>query len=207
MGGKELNKFFEDYLKRSPLIINKRALQSDYTPDKLLHRDQQIHQLASILAPALREEKPSNIFLYGKTGTGKTAITRHVLSEMDEVIQNKKTKVISYYLNCKLKRVADTEYRILAQIARAFGAEVPATGLPTDEVYKIFIHTIEEKNKIIILVLDEIDQLVKRTGDEILYNLTRLNSELKGSQISIVGISNDLVFADNLDPRVRSSLS
>jgi len=48
---------------------------------------------------------------------------------------------------------------------------------------------------------------VQKTGDEILYNLTRINSELKNSQISIIGISNDLIFRDNLDPRVKSSLS
>ena len=56
-------------------------------------------------------------------------------------------------------------------------------------------------------MLDEIDQLMKKAGDDILYNLTRINSELKSSQISIVGISNDLIFVNNLDPRVKSSLS
>jgi archaeal cell division control protein 6 len=207
MGKKDLNKFFNEYLDRVPLIQNKKTLQSAYTPNKLLHRDLQIQQLASILAPALREEKPSNIFLYGKTGTGKTAITQHVLAEIDKVITKNKKNVTSYYLNCKLKRVADTEYRILAQLARSLGAEVPATGLPTDEVYKIFVNKLEDKNQVVLLVLDEIDQLVKKAGDEILYNLTRLNSELKKSQIAIIGISNDLTFADNLDPRVKSSLS
>ena len=39
------------------------------------------------------------------------------------------------------------------------------------------------------------------------YNLTRMNSELKHSTISIIGISNDLSFTNNLDPRVKSSLS
>lgn len=207
MGKNELNKFFNEYLDKDPLIISKNILQSEYTPDKLLHRDSQIQQLASILAPALREERPSNIFLYGKTGTGKTAITHHVLEEIGKVVKKKNSKVVSYYLNCKLKRVADTEYRLLAQLARGFGAQVPATGLPTDEVYKIFVNSIEDQKRVVILVLDEIDQLVKKAGDEILYNLTRLNNELVKSKISIVGISNDLVFADNLDPRVRSSLS
>jgi cell division control protein 6 len=37
--------------------------------------------------------------------------------------------------------------------------------------------------------------------------LTRLNSELSQSQLSVVGISNDLTFFDEIDPRVRSSLS
>ena len=36
---------------------------------------------------------------------------------------------------------------------------------------------------------------------------TRLNSELSKTQICVVGISNDLTFLENIDPRVRSSLS
>jgi cell division control protein 6 len=110
-------------------------------------------------------------------------------------------------LNCKLKRVADTEYRLIAQLARDFGEEVPATGLPTDEVYKIFIKGLEKQKMLLLIVLDEIDQLINKTGDEILYNLTRLNSELKESEISIIGISNDLMVTDHIDPRVKSSLS
>jgi len=59
----------------------------------------------------------------------------------------------------------------------------------------------------VILVLDEIDQLTKKTGSEVLYNLTRMNEELSKSFISLIGISNDLNFVDTLDPRVKSSLS
>ena len=80
-------------------------------------------------------------------------------------------------------------------------------GLPTEEIYKIFINLLDGKKRNFILVLDEIDQLVKKIGDEILYNLTRLNSELEKAQITIVGISNDLQFANYLDPRVKSSLT
>ncbi len=111
------------------------------------------------------------------------------------------------YINCKLKRVADTEYRLIAQLSRDFGHDIPATGLPTDEVYKMFVNIIDNKKMLLIVILDEIDQLVNKIGDEILYNLTRLNSELKNSQLSIIGISNDLLFIDNVDPRVKSSLS
>ena len=111
------------------------------------------------------------------------------------------------YINCKLKKVADTEYRLVAQISRKLGKEIPATGLPTEEVYNIFYKAIDHQKQVVILLLDEIDQLVKKSGDEILYNLTRINSELINAQLGIVGISNDILFADNLDPRVKSSLS
>jgi len=111
------------------------------------------------------------------------------------------------YVNCKLKRVADTEYRIIAHLARDFGKAIPPTGLPTDEVYNSFFEALDREEQIVIIVLDEIDQLLSKAGDGVIYNLTRLNTELKKAQVCIVGISNDLMFANNLDPRVKSSLS
>lgn len=207
MGGKDLSQFFENYLQNSLIFDNKKSLQGNYNPEIIPHRDEQIEQLASILAPALRTEKPSNLFLYGKTGTGKTCVTQYVMNQILKISKEKGLNLNYHYLNCKLKKVADTEYRLMAQLCRAFGKEVPATGLPTEEIYRIFIEAIDNKKQLIILVLDEIDQLVTKAGDGILYNLTRLNSELKKCEFSILGISNDLMFTDNLDPRIKSSLS
>ena len=47
------------------------------------------------------------------------------------------------YLNCKLKKISDTEYRILAELIRKLGGEVPDTGLPTETVYNRFIELID----------------------------------------------------------------
>jgi len=207
MGKKELSSFFEKYLDQDPLFKNKKALQANYIPNKIPHRDAQIDQIASILAPALRGEKPSNLFIYGKTGTGKTCVVKYVTDQILEMAKEKKLPIKVFYLNCKLKRVADTEYRLIAQLAREFGFNVPATGLPTDEIYKLFIKGLEANKQLLIIILDEIDQLVSKIGDEILYNMTRLNSELKNGEISIIGISNSLIFTDELDPRVKSSMS
>lgn len=203
----KINIIFEKYLSQESLFKEKKVLQASYTPDALLHRDEEINQLAKILAPALRMEKPSNVFLYGKTGTGKTVTALYTTSEIKKISGQKNIPIKVVYVNCKLSRIADTEYRVIAQLAREFGKNIPSTGLPTDEVYKIFFSAIDDHEQLIILILDEIDQLVKKVGDEIIYNLTRINTNLKQSQLSIIGISNDLVFADHLDPRVKSSLS
>lgn len=205
--GEELKGFFKSYLERQPLFLNKVVLQSNYTPGKIQHRDEQIKSVASILAPSLRLERPSNIFLYGKSGTGKTLVARYVTAQISEMAKENNLPLKIVYINCKLKRVADTEYRLIVALAAEFGVKIPATGLPTDEVYKIFLDSIDTDRKLIVLIMDELDQLVKKAGDEILYNLIRLNSELKNVQMSIIGISNDLLFLDNVDPRVRSSLS
>lgn len=207
MAQEGLSNFFNEYLKKESLFKNKKIFQGGYLPETIHHRDEQINLIAKILAPLLKKEKPSNLFIYGKTGTGKTMSIKHVIKKIKDATQenNIPTKII--YLNCKLKRVADTEYRLIAQLAREFGKEIPSTGLPTDEVYKVFFNAVEKEDKLILLVLDEIDQLVKKTGDGVLYNLTRCNEDLENSQITLVGLSNDMVFIDHLDPRVKSSLS
>nr|MBI4156671.1 ORC1-type DNA replication protein [Candidatus Woesearchaeota archaeon] len=206
MAQKSLGGFFENFLKKEPIFLNKTALQGSYTPEDIPHREIQIEGIAGILAPALRLEKPSNVFIYGKVGTGKSVSVTYVINKMIQTAEKNKIPIKTFYLNCKLKRVADTEYRLIAQLAREFNIEVPATGLPTEEIYKRFISSLEKEKLLLIIVLDEIDQLVFKIGDSFLYTLTRLNSELKNSQISFVGISNDLVFVDNLDPRIKSSL-
>ena len=202
----ELNDFFEEFLDKESLFIDKIVLQVKYLPDIILHRTNQMKQLASILAPALKNDKPSNLFIYGKTGTGKTLCMKHTISKMNEISKKRNIPLRIIYLNCKMKKVADTEYRIIAQLAREIGEEVPMTGLPTDEVYNIFINKLESKKQTIIIILDEIDQIVKKSGDEILYTLTRINSELNNAQLTFVGISNDVRFMENIDPRVKSSL-
>lgn len=199
--------FFEKYLEKQPIFKNKSILQSNYSPNQIFHRDEQIHQLANILAPVLRGDRPSNVFIYGKTGTGKTLTVKYTTQQLLDIAHEKKLPVKVIYLNCKLKKLADTEYRIIAQLLREYGKNIPPTGLPTDEVYHIFFNTIEKEKHVLLLVLDEIDQLVGKAGDALLYNLTRINSELKNTQIALIGISNDLVFTDQLDPRVKSSLS
>ena len=57
-----------------------------------------------------------------------------------------------------------------------------------------------------MLVLDEIDALIEKVGDEILYNFTRMNQD-EGVQLTIIGISNNLSFINEIDARVKSSLS
>ena len=200
-----MDKIFNSFMENN-LFKDKYVLQINYTPETIPHRKEQIEQIASILAPALRGERTSNLFVYGKTGTGKTLSVQCVKNELLKR-NNKDNNLIIQYINCKLKKVSDTEYRILAELIKKLGGTVPATGLPTDHVYNKFLEMIDNEKKLIILIFDEIDHAVNKISDNFLYNITRLNSELSKSKMSIIGISNNLTFLDDLDPRVRSSLS
>jgi len=192
---------FADLLTQGGIFQSRDVLRPTYTPSNLPHREEQINGLASILVPALRGETPSNVLIYGKTGTGKTAVAKYVGKELEEAgTEDRKCSVI--YINCE---VVDTQYRILAHLARHFNKEIPMTGWPTDQVYSEFRNAMDEEKKVVVIMLDEVDKLVRK-GDDILYNLSRVNSDLLRSKVSIIGISNDLKFTEFLDPRVKSSL-
>ncbi len=202
----KLDHIFNSFVSTT-LFRNKAVLQSNYSPDTIPHRDDQIASVAAILAPALRGERVSNLFVYGKTGTGKTLSVQRVGQRLlAKVAELGNDHLRFVYINCKLKKVADTEYRILAELINILGGSVPSTGLPTDTVYVKFVELIDKRKQTLLIVLDEIDQAVKKISDNFIYNFTRLNTELNHAQISIIGISNDVTFMDHLDPRVRSSL-
>jgi len=179
-------------------------MRTTYMPETLPHREREIDGLATILVPALRDETPSNVFIYGKTGTGKTAVTKFVGKELLSKGEETGKKVHFIYINCE---VVDTQYRLLQNIANHFiddwSERIPFTGWPTDEVYSKLKQMIEKESGVIVIILDEVDKL---KGDEALYNLSRINSDLKNAKVSIVGLSNDLKFTEFLDPRVKSSL-
>ncbi|MHC1587530.1 MAG: ORC1-type DNA replication protein, partial [Candidatus Syntropharchaeia archaeon] len=142
------------------------------------------------------------IFIYGKTGTGKTATVKYVGRELEKTGETRRKACFVLYLNCE---VIDTQYRVLANLARLFDREIPMTGWPTDQVYAEFKAAIDEEEKTIVIILDEVDKLVKK-GDEVLYNLSRMNSELENARVSMIGISNGITFREYLDARVKSSL-
>jgi len=201
-----VNDIFNTFINKT-IFKNKLSLQTNYTPETIPHRQDQVMQIARMLGPCLRLERPSNVFIYGLTGTGKTLSVQFVKQQLLKKATDQKISLLMPYINCKLKKVADTEYRILAELIKKLGSKVPATGLPTDQLYHRFVELIDSKRQILVIILDEIDRAVGQIGDEFLYNLTRMNSELNNAQISIVGISNNLKFLDTIDPRVRSSLS
>jgi len=187
----------------SRIFANREILHPDYVPDVLPHREGEIKKLAEILVVSAKGEKPSNVLLYGLTGTGKTVVSKYVVKKLVEKASSIGSNLGYAYVNT---RKLDTPYKVLASIASSLGLRIPYTGLAISEVYRKYINALENWSGLHIVILDELDYFVKRNGDDLLYKLLRINEDLSKSRVSIIGITNNLYFVENLDPRVRSSL-
>ena len=199
-----LDDVFENFVKSAKLFRDREVLRHDYLPNKLPHRENQIRILGAAVAPVLKDARCSNIFIYGKTGTGKTAVTKYVLSHLEAKAKEYGAAVRFCYVNC---RMTGTEYRVFANLSQSVGLVIPFTGLSVGEVFDRFRTGLDASKTLFIVVLDEVDTLIKDRGDSLLYELTRINETLHKSRVSIIGISNDLRLKEFLDPRVFSSLS
>ncbi|MAK94886.1 MAG: cell division control protein Cdc6 [Euryarchaeota archaeon] len=199
---------FEKILGQDCLFTDRRAFDHAFEPIRLPHRDQEVESLVRNLVDALNGHIPSNMLLYGVPGSGKTVVTRFVLGQLLDKGKEMGQSVETYEINC---RNVDTKYRVVQSIASKLGRRgdtpIPFTGWPTDRVLEELISRMDRTGGVHIIVLDEIDNLVSRAGDGLLYNLTSLNTSLRNSRCCIIGISNDLNFTQQLDPRVTSRLS
>ncbi|SVB09140.1 uncharacterized protein METZ01_LOCUS161994 [marine metagenome] len=199
---------FEKILGQDSLFIDRRAFDHAFEPSTLPHRDHEVEALVRNLVDALNGHIPSNMLLYGVPGSGKTVVTRFVLGQLLDKGKEMGQSVETYEINC---RVVDTKYRVVqtiaTQLARRGDTPIPFTGWPTDRVLDALIERMDRAGGVHIIVLDEIDNLVARAGDGLLYNLTSLNTSLKNARCCLIGISNDLHFTQQLGPRVSSRLS
>lgn len=189
---------FDQILSKKSIFRDVSVLSPHYVPRELPFRARHMAEIMTILSPALKSQKPRNLIIYGKTGTGKTCCIKRVTEELAQASKNNRVSI--HYVNC---RIYNSRYRILQKILKNFVPELEKAGFGLPFLYEKLIELASGGQQIVVL-LDEIDMV--KDLDELIYTLTRSNDEVKAGGVSIVGISNKLSFKDALDPRSRSSL-
>ncbi len=207
-----LDNIFDKAVIGANLIKNRKTLTIDYVPEKLPFRDEESKTIAQVLSVVLKNGRPSNLLVFGKPGTGKTAVVKNVIARLKKKSIEHGIEITVTIINAK---TSNTSYKVLYDIAEDIGINrfdkklrVHFTGLSMGEATDRILEYMKKNNLHVVLIIDEIDSLVDRNGDDVLYSFTRANERMLGDGfVSLIGISNSLTFKDKLDPRVRSSLS
>jgi len=193
--------------RKQNIFRNKDALGESYQPDQIEERDEEIEEYMDALQPVVDGWEPNNIFLYGNTGVGKTAVTDYLLDRLqDDVADYDDVDLSVISVNCK---TLNSSYQVAVELVnklRPAGGEISSTGYPQQTVFKKLYEELEAIGGTILIVLDEVDSIGDR--DELLYELprARANNNLDSTKVGVIGISNDFKFRDQLDPRVQDTL-
>lgn len=191
----------------SSSVFNRReALLEEWTPEELVGRDEEIQRYHAALQPVINNETPSNIFLYGKSGVGKTAATRYLLETLEKDASDiDGLDLHTIEINCD---GLNTSYQVAVTLVNELrdpANQISNTGYPQASVYQFLFDEIDRIEGTVLVVLDEVDHI---EDDSLLYKLPRArsNGDLSETRLGVIGISNDLGFRNQLSSKVRSSL-
>lgn len=187
------------------IFRNRAALSPRYLPDRLVGREKQVTELASLMRPVLHHGEPANVLISGIKGTGKTTIVRFILKQLNANIEMKGLSVVPVFINC---RKINTTSKIILEILNKVSpeTEVPRTGLSMGKYYRALWKSLNEKRTTIIVAFDEIEALKDKN---ILYELSHAGENMSIEEnifISIIGISDDIFFYGKVEQTVVSAL-
>ncbi len=173
------------------LFSNPDALDPDFVPKLLPHREGQQEYIALAIKPLFQDRNGKNLLIRGASGIGKTAATKRVLYDLEEVEESE--MVPALFVNCWTQ---NTTFKILSNIAHSLGFKF-THNMNTSEILEK-IKEILKKRKGAVFTFDEVDK-----ADD--YDFLYLLSE-EISKKAILLITNDFSFGEDLDPRVKSRL-
>lgn len=198
------------FTREDPIFTDKELLEISHLPDegRIVGRDDEIAQLANAANPAIFGQSPSNVLIYGKTGTGKSLCAKYVTSRLVDTAEEEGVTVGTAYVDCAQDT---TETQTAQTIADALnnqavtGVNIPDKGISTATYYKRLWTILDSEYDVALIILDEIDKL---EDDSILMQLSRAGEagKITSCKIGVVGISNKIKYKERMDERVKSSL-
>jgi len=194
---------FESVLK-NPIYRNRDLIYALNPPSGLLHRTEQKNELIMELAPILMNSPISCIFVYGNPGTGKTSLLFELAEKLTGETKKNNVKFEKLYVNCSENR---SETTILVDLLAQLNPDkhYPRLGWNRTKAIEEFNKELNKRSSNILVVLDEVDYVLKESGDDILYRLSRINEMNPKTKVSTIIISNDIRVSDYIKPRTRSA--
>jgi len=197
------------FIRDDAIFANKELLEINHLPDegRIVGRDEEISDLANAVNPAIFNQSPSNVLIFGKTGTGKSLCAKHVSQRLIETAEEESVKAAFAYVDCAQD---STETQAVQTIASSLNTDetdikIPDKGISTSNYYKRLWDILDSLYDVTLVILDEIDKL---NDDDILMQLSRAGEagKIDSCKIGVIGISNKIKYKERMDERVKSSL-
>ncbi len=173
------------------MIKDERFFDVNFSSE-ILHRKNELKLLIALYSTLILRPCAISVnqFITGKVGVGKTITIKKFCDDFVKIAVKNKVLVKYVHINCRKER---SGYKILLKIIRSFNKNMPKRGYSHQDFIEIITDHLDAQKMHFLLVLDDLDSLIKK-GDELLYDLTRLNDDLfnKPAKVSIIGIVRDL---------------
>lgn len=193
--------------RSTAVFTDAMVLDEEYQPDEIRERAEELEQYRQSLQPIIDNRPLSNIFVYGKTGTGKTVATRYILEHLQHDVDRYDDVDLSVaWVGCENLSSSYQVAVALVNELRTPSNQISTTGHSQQAVFDMLYDELDNIGGTVLIVLDEIDNI--GSDDDILYGLprARANGYVESARPVVIGISNDFQFKDNLSPKVRDTL-
>ncbi|ELY42627.1 AAA family ATPase [Natronorubrum bangense] len=190
------------------IFDDKTVLTESYQPEEILERDEEIEEYRYALQDVLFGSEPDNVFLYGKAGLGKTAVTKYMTDSLVEEA-NKREEADDVHvqeINCNGKSLFSIVRSLVNNLLPSNASPFPKRGLGTADAFEELYRQLDRIGGSHLMVFDEIDHL--DDADTLLYELPRArsNGHITKSRIGVIGISNNYTFRKRLSSKVKDTL-
>lgn len=192
------------------IFANRELLRVGHVPDleRVVGRDEEVNAIGAALGPATAGGPPETTIIYGKTGTGKSLVTRCVTREARNKARSNEVSLQYAYVDCSDYQ---TETKASREMARGLAdnldteTEIPRVGIAAADYRDIVWELLDDLQvDVFVVILDEIDKL---DDDELLRSLSRARESGKvDAHIGAICISNKIEYRERLNGRLDSSL-
>ena len=185
----------------STIIKDASKLTFDYVPVELVNRDVEMETLEMIMRPVVDSAASETAFVTGNIGSGKTATVKRFCMDMLDYCGRHNVPFGYILINCRQK---STDSSILVQLIKYFDRDFPDKGFSPSDMLLILRKHIVKSGKRILIVLDEVDNIIKKGSTDLIYQITRFSDdEYNKVSLSLILISQEYVL-DKID---KASLS
>lgn len=173
--------------RASTIIRDGSKLDYAYVPRNLVHREEQMSRMETLFRPMAEQNRSCSAFLTGSVGTGKTVTASRFCSDLSDYMMKAGRPVDVIFINCR----NSSEVGALLQIVRHFDPGFPVRGFSADDISRAMVAHLASNTRGLVVVLDEVDILLKRGSTNMVYQLTR--GAGRSAPVSLIMISQNPV--------------